>query len=175
MTCDAAIPAKVFPPKDPTEALDYFVDFEQFCARQWSKWTDITVGTCIRVYIEGSKGGASGYELRATTSGRTGGKFPNFPQVAGVQVIDGSVIWITQALSTSSLRATISGTPTWTAAGLTVSNPQLVGFMAAAVLSGGTDGSDYEILVQASLSNGTTPIQVCSLPVRRAVKVCADA
>jgi hypothetical protein len=175
VTCDAQIPAQVFPAKDPLAGLDYAVNFESECARRWSKRTDFTNGTRIRVYAEGSKGAAAGFDMVAQNTGRTGSKEPTFPSVIGDSVTDGSIVWTCAALSTGSLRATISGTPTWTAdTGVTVSSQALDGLKATALISGGTDGVDYQVIVQAVLSNGATPVQVCSLPVRRAVKVCLD-
>lgn len=161
MSDDAAF---VFPNKHPSAVLDYAVDFESECARTWSKWTDYALNDCIRVYQFGS---ASGLEWKATTAGRSAGRPPNFPTVVGQTVKDGSVIWTAQALSTSSLVRTISGTPVWTAdSGITAANATISGMVAIADLSGGVDGQDYSVTVIATMSDGNAVPKVCILPVR---------
>jgi hypothetical protein len=175
MTCDTDIAAKVFPLKDPLASLDYAVNFEAECARRWTKRTDFTSGTRIRVYAEGSKGAAAGFDMVAQNTGRTGSKEPTFPSIIDDVVTDGSIVWKCAALSTGSLRSTIVGVPSWTGdSGITISSPSVDGLKATAMISSGSDGVDYQVLVQATLSNGSTPVAVCSLPVRRAVKVCLD-
>jgi hypothetical protein len=171
MTCDAFVEAHVWPAKDPGDKLDYPVNFERHLARQWEKWTDFTTGQKIRVYLNGQ---ASGFEFEATTGGRTSGRAPTWPTTISATVADGSVTWTCRALSADSLKATISGVPTWTAdTGITVSNQTIIGNRAIAYLADGTDGEDYTVLVKATMTDGTSITAVCILPVRRAVRICA--
>lgn len=160
--------AHVWADKHPDAELDYAVDFESECARTWSKWTDFAINDCIRVY---QAGGCSGFEMKASVGGRTGGRPPVFPKVAGQTVQDGSVTWVAQALSADSLVRTISGTPTWTAdSGVTVANETISGMVAIADISGGSDGEDYSVTVVATMSDGNDVVKVCILPVRVPVR-----
>lgn len=169
MSCDADEPALVWPAKDPDDKLDYYASFERHLARQWEPFTDFASGTRIRVYGNSK---SAGFEF-SSSGGRSGGRPPVWPEALAATVIDGSITWTGQALSTSSLRTTISGTPTWTAdTGVTVSAEAVSGNIASALIEGGTDGEDYTVLVKATFADGTSKTAVCVLPVRRAVRVC---
>lgn len=167
MPCEV-VPAGVWPDKDPDSALDHYVDFETECARRWEQSTDF--GASVRIREGGFDWESSGGRSRGR--GRT-----TFPEVATADVTtvtDGSITWTCKALSTSSLKKTISGTPTWVAdTGITTASAAIVGTRASAVLSGGVDGQDYTVLVNAIFSDDTTLTKVCILPVRRAVRVCS--
>lgn len=167
MTC-ANVPAQVWPEKHPDATLDYAIDFERACAREWAPWTDYALSTRIRVFMPGH---ASGYEFEATTGGRSGGRTPGF-RTTGT-IADGSVVWTPRAISAASLLRTITGTPTWAAdAGVTVSSASISGFKAIAKIAGGTNGQDYAVTVTAVSSDGLEIPQVAILPVRVPVRVC---
>ncbi len=175
MTCDGPLAAKVWPGKQPESKYAYGVDFEEACARQWSKWTDFEADDAIRIYLTDARGNASGFEFVAIVTGRSGGRMPAFPSSIDAEVRDGSLVWKCRALSNASLFATIVGTPTWTAdPGVTIGSQSLNGMKAAAIVDGGSEGIDYAIRVQAELSDGTRANQVCILPVRKAVRVCEE-
>lgn len=168
MTC-VNVPAQVWPEKHPDATLDYAVDFEHVCAREWAPWTDYAASTRIRVFLPGH---ASGYEFEATTGGRSGGRTPVF-RTTGT-IADGSVVWTPRAISASSLLRTISGTPTWNAdSGITVSGATVSGFKAIAKIAGGTDGEDYSVKVAATGSDGLVIVEIAILPVRVPVRVCS--
>lgn len=168
MSC-ASEPAGVFPDKHPNAILDYAVDFELECARQWNKWTDFSAGVRIRVFRSGV---ASGYEFEATTGGRAGGRPPIWSDTGTIR--DGSVIWTPRAISSSSLLRTIVGTPTWTVdTGLTVLSMSVVGLKGIANLGDGVDGQDYAIAVTATGSDGLEIVKECILPVRIPVRQCS--
>lgn len=167
MTCEVEA-ARTWPAKHPDETLDYAVDFEEECVRQWQAWQDFATGVCIRVFRPGQ---ASGYEFRASTGGRSGGRHPAF--LTGQPVIDGSVIWTPQAISSASLLRSIAGTPIWTAdAGVTVSGESVSDFKALAKIGGGTDAEDYSVEVTAVASDGLQLVTVVILPVRVPQRVC---
>jgi hypothetical protein len=156
--------AHVWPDKDPDAELDYAVDFEPECARTWSRWTDYTTGDRIRVYNDKR---SSGFEMEATTGGRSGGSIPRFPTALAGTVVDGGVTWTARAVSTASLVRTITGTPVWTAdSGLVVENQTIAGMVAIADLSSGVDGTDYAVKVVAETSDGNFIVKRCVLPVR---------
>lgn len=150
--------------KEPGATLDYYVGFEKECARVWEPFTDFSSGDRIRVYVPGR---ASGFEFLAT-AGRTAGRMPAWPSTIDNTVQDGSITWTCKALSTASLRRTISGTPVWSAdTGVTISGAAVAGQVAYALISGGADGEDYSVTVTATLSDGVIVPVVVVLPVRR--------
>lgn len=168
MTCKP-VKAKEWPPKHPEAELDYAVDFEPKCVRQWAALTDFGAGQSIRVF-DGGK--AVGFEFEPTTPGRTGARKPVFPSAIGETVDDGSVTWTCRAISNDSVLRTISGTPTWASDDLTISDEDISGFRATAHLAGGEDGKDYVVTVTAETSDGLSIPQTIILPVRVPVKVC---
>lgn len=170
MTCKP-VKAPVWPSKHPTAELDYAVDFEERCARQWSALTDFAAGERIRVF---SGGKAVGFEFEPTTPGRTGLRPPIFPSTIGDTVPDGSVVWTCRAISSDSLLRTISGTPTWESDedAVTFSGETVSGFKAIAKIAGGEDDEDYVITVTAETSDGLVIPHTVILPVRVPVKVC---
>lgn len=168
MSCET-VAAEVWEEKHPDATLDYAADFEKDCSRLWDKWQDFATGTRIRVFRPGH---ASGYEMEATTGGRSGGRHPTFP-TAGT-LTEGSVTWTPRAISSASLLRTIVGTPTWVAdSGVTVSAESLSDQKAIAKIAGGTDGVDYSVTVTAIGSDGLVMVKVGILPVRVPVRVCA--
>jgi len=158
--------AQVWPSKDPADALDHYVDFEDEGVRKWTADTDF--GTAVR--LRPVRGNGFEYE---SNGGRSGLKPPVFPTVIGQTVTDGSQTLTCRAVSTASLRKTVAGTPTWIAdSGITVSSPGISGTRASAVLSGGVDGQEYTVLVDADFTDGTSKTATCILPVSRPVRVC---
>lgn len=162
MTCDADIPALVWPPKDPDDPDTHYVSFESFLARRWEPNTYFAAGVAIRPTI------GDGYQY-SSSGGYSAARAPRFSST----VVDGSITWTRAAISTDSLRTTISGTPSWTAdAGITVSLPSISGQVAQALIADGVDSNDYRVLVQATFADGTEKTATCILPVRRPVRVC---
>lgn len=172
MTCKP-VKASVWPPKHPDATLDYAVDFEEECARLWSRLTDFIAGERIRIFTGGK---SVGYEFEPTTPGRSGVRVPLFPSTIGDTVVDGSVTWTCRALSSASLLRTISGTPTWEVddddAVVTISGETVSGLKAIANLAGGEDDEDYIVTVTAATSDGLVIPKTVILPVRIPVKVC---
>lgn len=172
MTCKP-VKASVWPSKHPDATLDYAVDFEEECARTWSRLTDFVAGERIRVFTGGK---SVGFEFEPTTPGRSGLRFPYLPSVIGDTVADGSVVWTCRAISSASLLRTISGTPTWEIADddgdVTISGETVSGFKGIANLAGGEDEEDYVITVTASTSDSLVIPKTVILPVRIPVKVC---
>lgn len=167
MSCETEA-AKVWErPKDPDEAVQYSVDFGPDVARRWKPDHSYASG----VHLQPRR--ANGYDYECTTPGRTGFREPVWPTTVGSTVNDGSVVWTCRAPSTASNRVTITGTPTWAPdSGLTVAGVTVDGSETFALLSGGTDGENYTVVVTALTTDGQTLKQVCILKVRRAVFVC---
>lgn len=164
MTCKP-VKASIWPPKHPEATLDYAVDFEEECARLWSRLTDFSAGECIRIF-DGGK--AVGFEFEPSTPGRSGVRKPYFPSVVGETVDDGSIVWTCRAISSASLLRTISGTPTWEVDddAVTISGETVSGLKGIANMAGGVDGDDYVVTVTAATSDGLVLPKTVILPVR---------
>jgi hypothetical protein len=172
MSCDTPEAAKVWPEaKDPDDTLDYGINFERECARKWEPWTDFLAGQSIRVY---GPGNASGFEFEPSTPGRSGGTPPRWPTLLGGTVNDGSIVWTARALSSASLVRSLIGVPTWSceSSEITIGTVTTLGMKTMADLSGGKNGFDYPISVQAAFTAGKAKTAVCILKVRKAQRVC---
>jgi hypothetical protein len=111
----------------------------------------------------------SGFEYEATAGGQTSAREPIWPKVIGGTVVDGSVTWTCVALSTDSLIATVSGAAWSAGAAITITSPVLYGQVATAMLEvaeDDTDGTDQQVTVTATLSDGGVIPAVIFLPVR---------
>lgn len=172
MTTKYQTPADVWPDKHPSAGLIYAVDFEPELARRWSPYTDFVDNVRIRVFVAGK---CSGWEMEATSGGRTGGRMPSFPTVEGETVEDGGIVWTAREISTASLERTLNGVPAWSAdAALTITSQAVSanGIQGLARIAGGIDGTDYAVTVTASTNDGEDLVKVVILPVRIPVRGC---
>jgi len=134
--------------KDPAEALDYSIEFERHCARFREPNTDYALNTRVRPKR------ATGLQYVAT-AGRSGTEEPRWPTSVGGTVVDGSITWTAEAISTSSLIRTPSSA-SWAAdSGITVATPVISGTKASALISGGTLGQQYLVRCDGTFSDGT--------------------
>lgn len=152
--------------KDPAEALDYSVEFDRHCARFREPNTDYALNTRVRPKR------ATGLQYTGT-AGRTGTDEPRWPLTVGGTVVDGSVTWTAEAISTSSLVRTLSSA-SWTPdAGITVATPIVSGTKATALISGGTLGQAYLVRVDGTCSDGTIRSAAFWLKITRPRTVAA--
>lgn len=165
MSCETE-KASVWPSKDPEETLDYAVDFEPFLTRFWERGTTYTTSTRVRPTRP------NGFEYECTSGGQSAQREPIWPTTLGATKTDGSITWTCRAVSSSSLTASIDGTPTWEADGVTISGETVSDSLAIAYISGGTDGEDYSVQVIATMTDGTIRAKTVILPVRVPVRVC---
>lgn len=115
------------------------------------------------------------FELECTKAGVTGRKPILFPTAAGQTVMDGSVEWTLRDVSSSSLKATISGTPTWAVpSGYSVSGESITSNRTKALVTvpSSADGDDAVIVVTPTRSDSQVlPVYVI-LPVRIPQRAC---
>ena len=112
---------------------------------------------------------ATGLQYRCTTAGVTSGQ-PSarlrWPTTAGGTVTDGSVVWTAEALTSASLRTTISSS-SWPAVnGLTIADQGSVDLKHSANVAGGKSGQRYEVKHRVTLANGEDKEAVAILPVQ---------
>lgn len=153
--------------KDPGETLDYAAEFAGHCGRYREPSTDYQINTLVLPKR------ATGLQYKATTAGRSATAEPRWPTAAAGAVTDGSVVWTAEAISTGSLIRTLSSA-SWTAdTGITVGSPTTAGTKSTVLISGGTEGQDYDIVCTGTCSDGTYPVVTFTIKVRRPARVVA--
>lgn len=153
--------------KDPAETLDYAADFGSHCARYREPSTDYSLNTIVLPKR------ATGLQYKATTAGRSATAEPRWPATAAGTVTDGSVVWTAEAITTGSLLRTLSSAA-WSAdTGVTVGSPSTAGTRSTVLISGGTEGQDYDIVCTGTCSDGTLPVVTFRILVRRPARIVA--
>lgn len=147
--------------KDPGETLDYTAEFDWHCVNYRQAATAYALNAVVLPQKD------TGLEYKATTAGRSGSNEPRWPTVAAGTVTDGSVVWTAQAVSTNSLQRTLSSAA-WSAdTGITVGSPTTTGTRSTVLISGGTEGQDYDVVCTGTCSDGTYPVVTFRIEVRR--------
>lgn len=147
--------------QDPEDNLDYTIDFERWLAEQWQAGTVVAAASFRRPKMP------TGFEYEATSAGQTGKREPIWPRILGSTISDGSVLWTCRPLSNNSLKAVLASA-TWTAdPGITLGTATISGQRATVFLSGGSDGTDYNVRCEGVMSNGVERNVNFTLQVRR--------
>lgn len=147
--------------KDPSAELDYTADFRRHCTRYRDPDTDYALNTRVQPRSP------TGLQYNASTGGRTGAREPRWPTTVGGTVTDGSVVWTAEAISSGSLKRTLS-TATWSATtGVTVGTPTNTSIDSTVLIAGGVDGQTYEVVCVGTFSDGTDQVVVFDLAVER--------
>jgi hypothetical protein len=141
----------------PGEALDYGIEWSQWLANRWIAGIPFAAGSVVRP----SK--ANGYEYLTLAGGMSAAAAiplvePVWPTAVGGIVIDGSIAWICQAISTASLVSTISSS-IWTPDNpITQSAASLSGTRAIVIATNpaNTADGDYYLRNFITLANSTT-------------------
>lgn len=146
--------------KDPDVPATYSIDWHDAMINEAWREYDFPLAAFVQAQRD------TGWYYECTTAGRTARNYPNqWPRVAGETVQDGSVVWTARHPSTSTVPAVSS--VTWTVpSGLTLDSQSHSGAMSHAVLSGGTDGVDYEVLARMTPTVGSVIEQTITVPVR---------
>jgi hypothetical protein len=137
--------------QDPSDRLDYSFDFHDEVARLWLPGTDYALDTIVRPARQLS----TGYQYRCTTAGRSGKTYPAFPRTLGSTVKDGSAVWTAEAVTSGSLRKTITNATVPAVTGLTISGEAYTSDAVGLVVAGGTLGQRYLVTCRATFSDGT--------------------
>jgi hypothetical protein len=132
----------------PLEArLDYGFYWTREFTRRWEADRPYDIGIVVR---PSSVAVVTGFEY-ISSGGQSGAEEPNWPRTLAGTIVDGSITWTAQALSTASLLETVA-TDTWSASdpvGLTVEAQlpiDLPGLQrTSVVLSEGSVGVEYAV------------------------------
>lgn len=164
---DRGAPAGRAEPKRVANKVPVRVDWHDYLINRRSLGKSVALNYVFRpVRLD-----ATGLEYKCTATGVTS-KLPythtRWPSVIGDKLMDGSVEWTAQAISSNSLRETVS-TEGWTpAAGITLSNPSNSDHVYTTFVAGGVDGKDYELKHSITLTGapGELVEALIVLPVR---------
>lgn len=109
---------------------------------------------------------ATGLEYKCTTAGVTGWRNLVWPGSVGQTLNDGSVVWTAQAVSSASLRTTITLSTFPTVSGVTYGTTSETDLRYAIQVSGGTANRSYEIRHRVTLANTEQQEALAMLDVR---------
>lgn len=112
---------------------------------------------------------ATGLQYKITTAGVLSNK-PfgqiRWPTTAAGIVADGTAAWTAEAISTTSLRSTISNDDWPAVDGVTLGTESNADLRYTVLVAGGSDGNDYELKHRITLATGELKEGVAVLPVR---------
>jgi hypothetical protein len=146
--------------KDPAEALDYAVEFESHCTKLREPNTTYALDARVR------PARATGLQYKAT-AGVTGTDEPRWPTAATLTVVDGSVTWTAEAMSSGSLARTLASC-IWTLdSGITASGQIDTATRSLAIISGGVLGQRYSVRVDATFTDGTVRTELFTIKIAR--------
>jgi hypothetical protein len=147
-------------PKDPNVSATYSIDWhDELITPAYREWA-----FALASFVQAQRD--TGFYYECTTAGRTSRNYPTeWPREAGETVTDGSVVWTCRHPSSSTVPAVSSCV--WTPdSGLTVDSQSESGTVSSVVLSGGTDGVDYEVLCRMTPTIGSVTEKTIIVPVR---------
>lgn len=129
-------------PKRPGDPARVAVDWHDWLARVWAgPGQVVAAGTVVRP----RRADATGLQYRTTAGGVAGAAEPRWSRVAGAQVVDGSVVWVAEVMSTDSLARTVSS-QAWSVPSPLASSAELNSdHIHSALITGGVDGVEYSI------------------------------
>lgn len=150
--------------QDPSEKLDYTVNFEDALSRYRLPNTSYASLVKVRSQL------ASGFQF-SSSGGRSGDKEPRWPTVIGGTAQDGSITWTCEAAATTSLTSTVSSAPfTVDNAAIVISNQAVIGQAGTALLAGGVDGQSYNVVCTATMADGRIMVGIIRLSIARKVE-----
>lgn len=147
-------------PKDPNVPAQYTIDWHDDLIAQPLREFDFEAGIVIQAQIE------TGWYYESTSAGRTPRNYPiAWPRAEGEEVQDGSVVWTARHPSSAIVPQVSSAA--WTLpSGITKDSQVESGSLTHVVLSGGTDGEDYEILCRMTPTSGLVREKTIIVKVR---------
>jgi len=147
-------------PKDPNVAATYTIDWHDELVLEALREHAFTAGAFVQAQRD------TGFYYECTTAGRTATNYPRtWPRAAGETVLDGSVVWTCRHPSTATV-ALVSSVVWTVPTGITKDSQSESGALANIVLSGGTDGVDYEILCRMTPTIGSVMEKTITVQVR---------
>lgn len=150
------------PPKAPGDPARLAVDWHDWLARQWPGAGQlVSPGTVVRL----ERARSTGLQYRSLSGGVTGRAEPRWSASVGTPVADGTVTWVAEALSVDSIARTVTSAAWEVPAPLAGSAELLADYVYSVLVSGGDDGSEYQVKHRAVFSDGQADTGVLVLLV----------
>lgn len=170
MTCetdDIGQPYVEVPAKRSFDEVPVEIDWHDYIARIRRSGFAYQVNDAVRP----PRASFTGLQYRCTTAGSSSGRpyaALAWPRIVGATLVDGSVVWTAEALSSTSMRTTISAQAWAATTGVTLGAQSNGDFRYITFVAGGVSGQSYDIKHQVTLANGEDKEGVAVLPVRDA-------
>lgn len=164
MSCDESIDIAIISPKRAGETVAIKLDWHDFLANQRQPGTAVASGAIVRP----ARRRATGLQYRCTTAGVTSGQPTDrlrWPTTAAATLTDGSVVWTAEAMTSASLRTSVSADDWPTVTGLTFGTTSNADLIYTLLVSGGTSGQTYDIEHEITCANGEKEQQIVRMAV----------
>lgn len=134
------------------DVIVYGIDWAGFLANYWQRGGLVAANAVIRPT------NPTGFQLATVLGGQSGSTEPVCPTTIGQTVQDGSVLWVCQAVDTTSLYATVASVTWAPATGITVTTQSVAGQLTIAKLdaTAATAGQSYAVDAHVLMSDGET-------------------
>lgn len=147
-------------PKDPDVFATYTIDWRDVLFTVAPRNAHIDANTIVIAQRD------TGFFYEATAAGRTAQNYPRrWPRASNVMVDDGSVLWMTRHpddVTENAIASAVWDVPS----GITLVSQDESGTLASIVLSGGTDGVDYELTCRMTATGGAVEDKTIIIQVR---------
>jgi hypothetical protein len=132
------------------DSLIYGIDWNGALANYWQRGGTVPANTTVRPHAP------NGFQFNTVLGGQSGSAEPTWPAIIGQTVTDGSVVWVCEAIDTTSLSATAQSAQWRVPTGITVDGQEIAGQLTIALLdaSQAVVGQNYTINVQTTMSDG---------------------
>lgn len=140
----------------------YAIDWDGWLSNFWERGGIVPPGFVIRPTTP------NGFSFVTVLGGQSGNAEPQWPSLLGQTVNDGSVIWASQAVDTTSLFATVQSATWLPPSGIIVSGAEVSGQVVIAEIdaTAAVAGTNYAINVATKMSDGETKVGQIVLKVR---------
>lgn len=144
------------------DVILYGIDWAGWLANYWQRGANVPPGLTIRPRYP------NGFQFTTLNGGESGNLEPVWPTIEGETICEGSVLWMCEAIDTTSLTATVQSAAWKTPPGITVDGQVIAGQLVIASLDAtqAIAGVDYQVNVPTTMSDGESKTGRFVLKVR---------
>lgn len=161
-----AAPITDLTPKRSGETVPVEFDWHDVLANQPARSKEYGSGAKVRLRRRHPR--FSGVQFSCSTPGVSGVDEPRWPKNVGETVVDGTCVWTAEAMSSNSMRTTVSSHELEEPEGVDCGDVTVENFVYRTFVGGGIDGQDYTLVHKIVCADGGTLELAGRLPVRDA-------